>query len=176
MVLEEPRCSSVVMQGSNPASSEGTQGCPGLWGQLKRGQDLLSAPAPPRGSEPAAAPPWHRRLREEMLRSPPQSSAGARGFNCTLGILVGSSPGIIYKNRKREKQGERKNIKGLLNFHAACEQGAFFGSDHSPVPLGGRGAQLHQHRANGGLRAKSCAWSSAGSGAGLTAFCKAVEA
>lgn len=91
-----------------------------------------------------------KRCLETLLKG----SAGTRGFNCTLGILFSSRPGIIYKNRKEEKRGERKNIKGLLNFHAACEQAAF---RIRSQPLGGcraraQGAQPHRHRANGGSK------------------------
>lgn len=64
--------------------------------------------------------------RNSRLQALLKGRAGTRGFNCTLGILFSASPGIIYKNRKQKKQGERKNIKGLLNFHAAFEQAAFW--------------------------------------------------
>lgn len=80
---------------------------------------------PPRGlrswlCQSIAAP------RNSRLQALLKGSAGTRGFNCTLGILFSARPGIIYKNRKQKKQGERKNIKGLLNFHAAFEQAAFW--------------------------------------------------
>lgn len=64
--------------------------------------------------------------RYSRLKALLKGSAGTWGFNCTLGILFSARPGIIYKNRKQKKQGERKNIKGLLNFHAAFEQAAFW--------------------------------------------------
>lgn len=115
----EPGCSSEVERGSNPVSSEAVGGCAQALEAPKRGQ------VPPRGlrswlCQSIAAP------RNSRLQALLKGSAGTRGFNCTLGILFSARPGIIYKNRKQKKQGERKNIKGLLNFHAAFEQAAFW--------------------------------------------------
>lgn len=72
MVLEGLGYSSEVMDGPILAPVRVSQAVPRLWRQLKQGRALLSAPAPLRGSEPATALLWHRRLWEELLRSRPQ--------------------------------------------------------------------------------------------------------